>query len=111
MDAQPYFYLFTFLPFYFFTFLLFLNLKVETRALYGIGANLSVGHSYMGRVLGIAFKGFFTLQRTVEHDISIRRSQPALDMHFHVQQTRNLAYQSFQTSFNTCLNGLLLFFR
>ena len=49
------------------------HLKVEARALDGIGTNLAVGNSHVLRMNGIAFEGFFALQRAVEHHVGILR--------------------------------------
>ena len=35
-----------------------LNLKIQARALDGVGAHFRVGHGYMVRMLGVGFQGF-----------------------------------------------------
>jgi hypothetical protein len=49
-----------------------LNLKVEARALDGIGTNLTVGDGHVLGVNGITLQGFFALQCAVEHYVGIR---------------------------------------
>ena len=87
-----------------------LDLEIKTAALDGVGTDLTVGDSHVFGMDGITLEGFFALEGTVEHHVGIGGSQTTVDMHFHIDESGHLAYESFQTCFNTCLDGLLLFF-
>jgi len=87
-----------------------LDLKIETATLNGVGTNLAVGDGDMFGMDSIAFQGIFALEGAVEHHVGIGGGQTAVDMHFHIEKSGHLAYESFQTCLNTCLDGLLLLF-
>ena len=86
------------------------DLEVETGALNGVGTHLTVGNGHVIGMDGIALEGFLRLEGAVEHHVGIGGCQTSVDVNLYVKETRHFAYESFQTFFNTCLNGLLLLF-
>ena len=87
------------------------DLEVEAGALDGVGANLTVGDGDVFGMDGVTLEGCFRLEGAVEHHVGIRRGQTTVDVDFYVEESGHLAYETFQTFFNTSLDGFLLFFR
>lgn len=87
-----------------------LDLEVEAGALDGVGTDLAVGDGDVIGMNGVAFEGLGALEGAVEHHVGIRGCQTAVDVNLHVEESGNFAEESFQTFFNTCLDGLLLLF-
>ena len=61
-----------------------LYLKVEARALDGIGTYLTVGNGDVFGMNGIPLQGFFALQGAIEHDVGIRRCQTPVNVYLDV---------------------------
>ena len=87
-----------------------LELEVEARALDGVGTDFAVGNGHVVGMDGIAFEGFFRFEGAVEHHVGIGGCQTTVDVNLDVEESGNLAHETFQTFFNTCLDGLLLLF-
>ena len=68
-----------------------LDFEVETGALDGVRANLTVGNSNVVGMNGVAFQGLGAFERAVEHNVGIGRCQTAVDVNLDVEKTGNLA--------------------
>ena len=90
-------------------YLLCLDFEIEAGALDGVGAHFAVGYSHVVGMLGVAFEGFFRLEGAVEHHVSIRRGESAVDVDLHVDESWHFANKAFKTFLDACFHYFLFF--
>ena len=88
-----------------------LDLKIQAAALHSVRPYLTIGHSDVLGVHGIALQGFFRLEGAVEHHVGIRRGQTTINMNLDIEESGNLPHESFQTGLHLGLHFCLLFLR